>query len=201
MGKRILQFFIVMLLLISGLIIYAYIASQRELPAYCSYDGSFGQYFTEDSKDVNNEEITIEKTTYVDSSTLNAPENILVIPAPDGTENYYRVEIADTQEKHAVGLMYREKLDIDSGMLFIFDKPKPATFWMKNTYIPLDIIFIDKDGKVVDLYENAEPESEEYIHSIEDVKAVLEVNAGTVAKLGIKIGTQIYHQIFEKEEE
>ena len=199
MGKRILQFFIVILLLLSGLIIYSYIQSQKEQPIYCSYDGSFVQYLSEDSP--NTDVGSTEKVEYVDSSTLNAPENLLVIVGEDGMEHYYRVEIASTPEEQALGLMYRKRLDKNSGMLFIFEEAKPTTFWMKNTYVPLDMIFIGEDGKVVDIHENAEPLSEDYIHSPNAVKAVLELNAGDVKRLGIKIGTRIYHDIFDEDEE
>ncbi len=102
-------------------------------------------------------------------------------------------EIADGEEERANGLMFRERLDENSGMLFIFDDENYRTFWMKNTLIPLDMIFIDKGSKIIDV-KNAVPCIEEpcaLYKSSKPAKYVLEVNANFTIKNYIKIGDKI----------
>lgn len=84
--------------------------------------------------------------------------------------------------------MYREHLDPNAGMLFVFDDTAPRTFWMKNTLIPLDMLFIAADGHIVDIHERAIPLSEDIIPSQVPARAVLELNGGTVTRLGIRVG-------------
>ena len=101
------------------------------------------------------------------------------------------VEIADDFEERSVGLMFRESLKDDNGMFFIFEEPAYKSFWMKNTLIPLDIIFISEDFKVVDIKENFEPCDKEVCESYkpkEKVRYVLEVNAGFVKGHNVRIG-------------
>jgi uncharacterized membrane protein (UPF0127 family) len=88
------------------------------------------------------------------------------------------IEIAETDEERAQGLMYRQSMGGTQGMLFIFETERPQSFWMKNTYIPLDIIFIDKDFRIVDQYLGADPKSNKSIRSRRPATYVLEVNAG-----------------------
>ncbi len=97
----------------------------------------------------------------------------------------FTVEVARTPEEQARGLMHRTSLAPDRGMLFPFPKPKFASFWMKNTFIPLDIIFIRADGSVDRIAENTIPESLEPVVSGGEVAAVLEVAGGTAARLGL----------------
>jgi len=106
------------------------------------------------------------------------------------------VEIADDAEERALGLMFREFLDDKSGMLFVFDEENFHSFWMKNTLIPLDIIFISEDFKIVDVI-YAEPCKEDNCESFKPVKAakyVLEVNGNFTIKNDIKIGNKIIIQ-------
>lgn len=108
-------------------------------------------------------------------------------------DNCFNVEIADTSETRELGLMFREKLDEDAGMLFIFENEGSYPFWMKNTLIPLDIIWIDSSGKIVDIREAIPCESEPcqvYYHS-DSAKYVLEINKGLSAELGIEIGNMV----------
>ncbi len=101
------------------------------------------------------------------------------------------VEIADTAEEQMIGLMYRESLAEKRGMLFIFPDEKERVFWMKNTLIPLDMIFIDKDGTIVDIKENVQPCTADpcgKYPSFAPALYVLEVNAGFVQSNGIQIG-------------
>jgi len=109
----------------------------------------------------------------------------------------FNVEIADNEEERQKGLMFRESLPEDGGMLFDFGNPQPATIWMKNTLIPLDILFIDTDGEVVAIARNAVPHSLRLISPGVPVKGVLEINGGAAAKLGIKPGDTVVHPMFK----
>lgn len=101
------------------------------------------------------------------------------------------IEIAETDAEREQGLMYRQSMEGNQGMLFIFDKEKPQSFWMKNTYIPLDIMFIDKDFRIVDQYLGAEPKSTKSIKSRRAATYVLEVNAGFCRAYNIGPGMTI----------
>ena len=105
-----------------------------------------------------------------------------------------KVEIADNDEERSKGLMFRDKLDENAGMLFIFDNEDNLTFWMKNTLIPLDMVFIDKDFKIVDIKSALPCEKEpcELYSSSHPAKYVLEVNVNSAAKNNIKIGDKIF---------
>jgi uncharacterized protein len=102
----------------------------------------------------------------------------------------FNCEIADTAEKRAKGLMFRKDLPENQGMLFIFSGEKKCSFWMMNTYIPLDIIFADKDYKVIGIIENAKPKSVKPLSVDKPSKYVVEINAGLVKKYGIKLGDE-----------
>jgi len=108
----------------------------------------------------------------------------------------FKVEIANTDALRAKGLMYRKTLPRFGGMLFVYPRPQQAMFWMKNTLIPLDMLFIDKTGVVKTIRENAVPGDLTVIDGGRGILAVLEVNGGTVATLGISLGTQIHNPIF-----
>lgn len=103
----------------------------------------------------------------------------VALVAPDGAEHAsVRVEIANTVAQRELGLMYRTHLDPDAGMIFVFPSPSRLSFWMKNTAIPLDMIFADSSGKIVGIVENAEPFSERMLGVHSDSQYVLEVNGG-----------------------
>jgi len=110
----------------------------------------------------------------------------------------FTVEIADTEATREKGLMYRKELPEGRGMLFDFFRDQPVGFWMKNTYIPLDMIFIRSDGRIVSIAENTEPLSERVIPAGAPVRAVLEVKGGTARRLGIQPGDQVANPIFSK---
>ncbi|WP_279479681.1 DUF192 domain-containing protein [Aureimonas sp. SK2] len=103
------------------------------------------------------------------------------------------VEIADTPKAREIGLMHREELAADSGMLFDFHETRPVSMWMKNTLIPLDMLFIDKSGTVVRIARNAQPHSLETISSGKPVRYVLEINGGAAAGYGAKAGDKLEH--------
>ena len=114
----------------------------------------------------------------------------------DSGEVSYRVEIADEPGERRRGLMYRTDLARDAGMLFIFESPGPRAFWMRNTPLPLDILFIDETGRVLNIAETTTPYSEARIPSEGDALVVLEVNAGEAERHGFGPGTQVRHPAF-----
>jgi uncharacterized membrane protein (UPF0127 family) len=116
----------------------------------------------------------------------------LTIETADGPRSF-QVEVADTPDERAQGLMHRESLPSGVGMLFLLDAPGPINMWMKNTLIPLDMLFIGADGRVSRIAERTEPGSLELIPSGGDVVAVLEINGGLAATLGIAVGDRVRH--------
>lgn len=105
--------------------------------------------------------------------------------AAAGATHRFNIEVARTKEEQTRGLMFRTSLPADGGMLFPFPKPRIASFWMKNTLIPLDMFFIRADGSIDRIAENTIPESLEPVVSGGEVSAVLELPGGTAARLGI----------------
>lgn len=114
-----------------------------------------------------------------------------------GNKYTFNVEIAEDGKQHAMGLMYRRTLAPDAGMLFDYHQSQRISMWMKNTFIPLDMLFIAADGRIVNIVERTIPHSETVISSHGKVKGVLEVNGGTVERLGIKPGDYVRHGIFK----
>jgi uncharacterized membrane protein (UPF0127 family) len=111
-----------------------------------------------------------------------------------GRKVAFRVEVAVTPEEHARGLMYRSQLADDAGMIFVFEEPSVQRFWMKNTLIPLDMIFIGKDRKIVGVVENAAPETESERMVGAPSQYVLEIGGGLAARLGIHRGEAVDFQ-------
>ncbi|PJE36525.1 hypothetical protein CVM52_11580 [Pseudooceanicola lipolyticus] len=111
----------------------------------------------------------------------------------------FSVELADTPEERAQGLMFRESMARGAGMLFIYEQPQHATFWMKNTLIPLDMIFVDAQGTVTRVHDNAVPGDLSTIDGGQGVLAVLEINGGLADRYGIGPGTQLRHPAFGTE--
>lgn len=109
-----------------------------------------------------------------------------------GVQPFY-VEVADDAAERSKGLMFRESMAPDQGMLFVYDAPKHAQFWMKNTLIPLDIIFADSSGVVTRVQANAEPLNETPLDGGIGVQYVLEINGGLAADLGIGAGAVLRH--------
>jgi uncharacterized membrane protein (UPF0127 family) len=108
----------------------------------------------------------------------------------------FSVEMATTEEEKTTGLMYRKELADGKGMLFDFSPPQEISMWMKNTYIPLDMIFIRADGRILRIAENTEPLSTKIIPSKGLAKGVLEVSGGTAKKYGIQPGDRVGHPLF-----
>ncbi len=120
----------------------------------------------------------------------------LEIVTASGTHRF-SVEVMRTDEQRARGLMHRRFMAEDRGMLFDFKREEPVAMWMKNTYLSLDMVFIDKSGKVVNVAENTEPLSERIVPSSGPVLAVLELNAGTARRIGLKPGDRLRHSLFK----
>ena len=108
-----------------------------------------------------------------------------------GGEHRFLVEVARTQDEQATGLMNRSALDPDKGMIFPYQPAQDVAFWMKNTLIPLDMIFIRPDGTIARIEQNAVPLSLEPVPSLEPVSAVLEINGGRSAELGLQAGDKV----------
>lgn len=119
----------------------------------------------------------------------------LVIEAAAG-ERVFSVEVVREEKDRNRGLMYRKRLARDAGMLFDYDPPQSVAFWMKNTYISLDIIFIDATGKIITIAAKTTPLSLERIPSHGVARGVLEIKGGSAEKLGIKVGDRVRHSIF-----
>ncbi len=113
------------------------------------------------------------------------------IELENGKTLLYQVETATTFAEQQQGLMYRNHMPKNQGMLFDFSQEQIIHMWMKNTYIPLDMLFLDKENKIVHIVQNTTPLDEKIISSLKPVKKVLELNAGEVQKHQLKIGMKI----------
>lgn len=124
------------------------------------------------------------------------PRASLQIATTEGQLHTFRVWIADTEARRQRGLMFVKQMDADAGMLFIYPRAQPIAMWMKNTFIPLDMLFVAADGRVARVAANTTPQSLDSIESGQNVLAVVELNAGTAEKLKIRAGAQVIHPAF-----
>jgi uncharacterized protein len=127
----------------------------------------------------------------------SAEQQILEIASKTGV-HVFSVELAVTDEERSRGLMFRRSVPESYGMLFDFKRDQEVTMWMRNTYVSLDMIFIQSDGRIRRIAENTETESDKIIPSGGQVRAVLEVAAGTARKLGIEPGDRVAAPIFRR---
>lgn len=123
------------------------------------------------------------------------PRSRLVIQAKSGT-HAFDVWIADTPSRRSQGLMYVKKLERGTGMLFMYGEPQVITMWMKNTLIPLDMLFVARDGRITRIARNAAPRSLDVISSLGMVSGVIELGGGEAARLGIEQGDRVVHAAF-----
>jgi uncharacterized protein len=123
-----------------------------------------------------------------------ATSNLTIVSA--GGPHRFTVELAETPRQMEQGLMFRRSLAPDAGMLFDFKQPTMAAMWMRNTLIPLDMLFVDQHGRIVNIAQRAVPESDQTIAAAEPVRAVIELNGGTAERLGIKPGDRVLYPIF-----
>jgi len=129
------------------------------------------------------------KKSFFENDTLS-------IKKKNGERINFNVELAKTRAQQARGLMHRTEMAKDAGMLFIFDDEDERTFWMKNTLIPLDMLFVAKDGEIHHIHHNARPQDLTHITSEREAMAVFEINGGMSDKLGISAGDFIIHETF-----
>ena len=118
------------------------------------------------------------------------PHDIVLVEAA-ASQYRFEVEVADDPAERAEGLMYRQSLADNAGMLFVYSQPQPVEFWMKNTPLSLDIVFVRDDGTIARIADHTTPMSEDLIPSGEPVRAVLEVKAGTMRQLGVTVGDRL----------
>jgi uncharacterized membrane protein (UPF0127 family) len=120
----------------------------------------------------------------------------LQIATPDARLHTFSIWVADNDVRRARGLMFVRELADDEGMLFIYPKAQPVSMWMKNTYIPLDMLFVRADGRIERIAKNTTPHSLETIESGNPVRAVVELKAGAAARLKLRAGAQVIHPAF-----
>jgi uncharacterized membrane protein (UPF0127 family) len=125
------------------------------------------------------------------TSAATLEKGDLVIKTAGGQSYHFNVEIAKTPEQQERGLMFRTAMPADAGMIFPQARDRTMSFWMKNTFIPLDIIFIAADGRIAHIAPDAVPKSETIIPSGGPIRAVLELNGGITARLGIRTGDNV----------
>ena len=123
------------------------------------------------------------------------PTSELTIISATGPHRF-KVELAETPAQMTQGLMFRTSLAPDAGMLFDYKQPTAATMWMRNTLIPLDMLFVDAQGRIVNIHQRAVPQSLDVIAAAAPVRAVIELNGGTASRLGIEPGDRVIHPIF-----
>ncbi len=123
-------------------------------------------------------------------------EEALVIVGRDGTRHAFRVEMAVRPEDQTIGMMFRTSMQPDEGMLFDWGRPQQSSMWMRNTLIPLDMVFIAADGRIHRIHERATPLSLATIDSRGPVRATLELQGGTAERLNLRVGDRVEHRIF-----
>lgn len=127
-------------------------------------------------------------------SAVHPESGLKVVPltiTQAGKVHRFKVEVAATPAEQQKGMMFRTRMGTDEGMVFPFPQPREASFWMRNTVIPLDLIFVAPDGRIANIAANAVPYSESHLTSAGPVKAVLELNGGRAAELGIVAGDRV----------
>ncbi|MBI1208554.1 MAG: DUF192 domain-containing protein [Azospirillum sp.] len=138
--------------------------------------------------------VTISATGWPSSAAaVDFETTKLVIEAAGGARYPFTVELARSPEQHHQGLMFREHIAEDGGMLFIMPSEQQATFWMRNTFVSLDMLFIGRGGRIVNIHPRAVPGSNALIDSDGPVIAVLEITGGLSARLGLHPGDRVVH--------
>lgn len=125
-----------------------------------------------------------------------APDS-LEVRGPNGVQ-HFSVEVADSGAERSQGLMFRDKMATSAGMIFVYDAPTHAQFWMRNTLIPLDMIFADAKGRVTRVHSNAIPHDETPIDGGQGVQFVVEINGGLAKRMGITEGSELRHPSIEQ---
>jgi uncharacterized membrane protein (UPF0127 family) len=147
-----------------------------------------------------NAEVTNDPAADVDRLNQIFERSTLKIATPDARMHAFSIWLANDDQHRQLGLMYVRKLDENAGMLFVYPTPFRISMWMKNTFIPLDMLFVNAKGKVVQVAERTTPQSLKTISSDTDVVGVIELNAGTAERLHIRPGSQVMHPAFAKQQ-
>lgn len=134
---------------------------------------------------------------FLGQTALACEEGSIDIMADSGKFRF-NISVADDELERAQGLMHVEKMEQFEGMLFIYEQPLHASFWMKNTLIPLDMLFADPTGTITHIHENAVPMSEDTIDGGKNVLYVLEINGGLASKFGIEVGAVLKHPAIDQ---
>ena len=121
----------------------------------------------------------------------------IVIETKSGNKHGFAVELAESNAQKSRGLMFRTQMAADAGMLFLYKQNRVVSMWMANTFLPLDILFVEANGRIASIAANTIPQSREPISSRKRVLAVLELNAGAVSRLGISVGDRVIHERFK----
>ncbi len=140
----------------------------------------------------------VSAPTKGDAQENGKEQETLFLHTRQGTRHKIIVEVAATPAEQLRGLMFRTRLAAKHGMLFLHDPPQKVVMWMKNTYLPLDMIFLDRKGKVVQIVERTTPLSLASIRSSQPVAAVLELAAGSVQSLSLDKGDRAEHPFFQR---
>ena len=127
------------------------------------------------------------------------PQSLLAIRTSSGKVVNFKIWEADTQKREEQGMMFIREMDEHTGMLFMFPENKPVTMWMKNTYVSLDLLFLNAQGKIDYIAEKATPRSEAIIGPPTPEFAVLELKGGACQRFGIKVGDKVLHKNFKKQ--
>jgi uncharacterized membrane protein (UPF0127 family) len=139
--------------------------------------------------------LLVGASTTLAQSLQRFPTGELAIETANGRHRFH-VELATTPAQLEQGLMFRQSMAPDAGMLFDFRHPAPISMWMKNTFIPLDMLFIDAGGRIINIAERTVPHSLDPVSAAAPARAVLELNGGTAARLGIRPGDRVLFPIF-----
>jgi uncharacterized membrane protein (UPF0127 family) len=126
------------------------------------------------------------------------PRSTLQIASADAKLHTFRVWVADTEARRSRGLMHVKQMDADAGMLFVYPRTQKVAMWMKNTFLPLDMLFVAADGRIINIAANTKPQSLDTVEAATDALGVIELNAGIAAKLNIRSGSQVIHPAFLK---
>ncbi len=124
------------------------------------------------------------------------PHDTMIIQRADGKQLPFNIEIASTPAQTQYGLMFRRSMPEDAGMLFLFAPEQAVSFWMKNTYIPLDMLFVHGDGTIGKIVTHAQPFDLATINSDEPIRGVVEINGGMADRLGLKSGDKVLFKGF-----
>jgi uncharacterized membrane protein (UPF0127 family) len=140
--------------------------------------------------------VTAHAQPGVDRPQPRLPVEAITIVTREGARHVFRVEMAVRPDDQMVGMMFRTSMEPDEGMLFDWGAPRESAMWMRNTLIPLDMLFIAADGRIHRIHERAVPQSLATIESRGPVRATLELQGGAAERLGLRVGDRVEHRIF-----